>query len=203
VRALYVTDRAAIGDERFRAILESLAGASGLRVQLRERGVPDHEILCQARGARQALGPSVPLYVSRRFDIALAAGADGVHLPADGLPIDAVRRGTPRGFRIGISTHAASEAVEAIGAGADLVVIGPIFDTPSKRAYGPPLGPGALSALPPLSDHAAEIYAIGGIDERNLPQLDAYRDRISGFAAIRMFQDAADARAVLERLVAR
>jgi thiamine-phosphate pyrophosphorylase len=203
MKALYVTDRAAVGEERFRAILDRLAGASEVSVQLRELGTTDVEVLRQARAARRILGRSVRLYVHRRFDIALAAEADGVHLPASGLPCEAVRRRTPRGFRIGVSTHAAPEATRAIAAGADLVVIGPIFDTPSKRAYGPPLGPGALAGLPGLSEHAAELYAIGGIDEERLPQLEPYRDRISGVAAIRMFQEARDPRAAAERLAAR
>ena len=203
MKALYVTDREAVGEMRFRAVLDRLAAAPELSVQLRERETTDMEVLRQARAARRVLGPGVPLYVHRRFDIALAARADGVHLPASGLPCEAVRRKTPRGFRIGVSTHAASEAAGAIAAGADLVVIGPIFETPSKRAYGPPLGPGALAGLPRLSEHGAEIYAIGGIDEERLPELEPYRDRICGVAAIRMFQEASDARETVERLAAR
>lgn len=203
MKALYVTDRAAIGDEHFHATLKSLAGAPGVSVQLRERGTPDRQVLDEAREARRILGSPVLLYVNRRFDIALAAAADGVHLPSRGLPVERVRRRTPRGFRVGASTHAAREAADAIAAGADLVVIGPIFDTPSKRVYGPPLGVEVLGRLPLLSDHAAEVYAIGGMDEAVLPQLEPYRERITGIAGIRMFQEAADAGAILERLASR
>ena len=92
-----------------------------------------------------------------------------MHLPADGLPLASVRANTPRGFRIGVSTHSSAEAEAAIAGGADLIVIGPVFDTPSKRAYGSPLGSRALADLPGLEEHEAEVFAIGGIDEVRSP----------------------------------
>jgi thiamine-phosphate pyrophosphorylase len=200
MKALYVTDRAAAGDERFQAILSSLAGAPNLSVELREKGPPDRDVLTRARHCRQWLGGGVSLYVNRRFDIAIAAGADGVHLPADGLPVARLRANTPRGFRIGVSTHSPSETRAAIAEGADLVLIGPIFQTPSKQAFGPPLSPEVLAQLPPASEHRAEVLAIGGVDETSLARLEPYRDRISGVAGVRLFQDAADPRAVAERI---
>jgi len=106
MKALYVTDREAIGDARFAQVLESLAGAP-VSVALREKSGTDREKLGVARAARQRLGPGVPVYVHRRFDLALAAGADGVHLPASGLPLARVRACAPRGFRVGVSTHSA------------------------------------------------------------------------------------------------
>jgi thiamine-phosphate pyrophosphorylase len=202
MKMLYVTDRAAIGNTAFARTLEALAGVPGLLVQLREKGTPDREALERARAARETLGPDV-LFVNGRFDVALAAGAAGVHLPADGLPLSRVRSHTPRGFRVGVSTHAPEEAREAIAAGADLVVIGPIFDTPSKRAYGAPLGTRALEALPPLEAHGAAVFVIGGIDESRLTDLEPYANRISGIAAVRLFQEAGDPRAVAERIAER
>lgn len=202
MKVLYVTDRSAVGDRRWLAILDALAGAP-ISVELREKEAGDLEVLGLARAARERLGREVPLSVNRRFDIALAAGADGVHLPADGLPLARVRLHTPRDFRVGVSTHGPEEASAAIDGGADAVVIGPIFDTPSKRAYGPPLGPAALARLPEARSHSCEVYAIGGIEEHNLAALDPYRGRISGIAAVRLFQEAVDPRAVAERLAAR
>jgi len=202
MKILYVTDRPAVGDRRFFEILEELAGTP-VSVELRERDATDRQTLLLAREAKARLGARVRLTVNRRFDVALAAGADGVHLPADGFPLSRIRARTPRGFRIGASTHAPEEARAAIDAGADAVVIGPIFDTPSKRAYGPPLGPEALGRLPELRVHACEVYAIGGVAEGNLGSLDPYRDRISGVAAIRLIQESPDPRGVVERLAGR
>ncbi len=173
-----------------------------LTVELREKGSTDREAVSWAIEAREALGPSVPVLVNRRFDVALAAGAAGVHLPADGLPVADVRALTPRGFRVGVSTHSPEEATAALDAGADIVVIGPMFDTPSKRRFGDPLGVEALGRLPLRSSHRAEVYAIGGIDEAALDRLAPYRDRIGGVAAIRLFQEAADPRAALSRITA-
>jgi len=201
VKSLYVTDRAAGGSERLEEVLALLAGSEGLSVQLRERDCTDSELLSRASRARQILG-STPLSINRRFDVALACGAEGVHLPASGLPAQRVKANTPRGFRVGVSTHSAAEAAAAIEGGADVVVLGPIFDTPSKRAYGKPLGPEALAELPPSSSHEAEVYAIGGMNLENVAQLLPFRDRIAGVAAVRLFQEAGDPRAFLRSLAA-
>jgi len=200
VKILYVTDRKAIGNERFERLLETLRGAPQLIVQLRENEATDRERLQWAELARARLLPEVPLFVNRRLDIALTAGADGVHLPADGLPLSRVRADAPRSLRVGASTHSAAEALHALEDGADLVVIGPIFETPSKAAFGPPLGPAALAPLAPREAHGAEVFAIGGMNEQRLPELDAYRDRLAGVAGIRLIQEAADPRGVVERI---
>jgi thiamine-phosphate pyrophosphorylase len=199
MKALYVTDRTAAGDARVEATLAALSGPD-LSVQLREKETPDREYLRRAEIARRTLSPDVPLFVNRRFDIALAAGADGVHLPATGLPVSRVRAGTPRGFRIGVSTHSPEEARRAIEAGVDVVLIGPIFATPSKAAFGPPLGAEVLGQLPPRSEHGAQVFAIGGIREENLDGLEPWRDRIAGVAGIRLFQDSDDPGGVARRI---
>ena len=203
MKSLYVTDLQAIGRQRLAATLEALHGATGLAVQLRERYATDRDCLSLAHLAREKLGPEVPLYVNRRFDIALAAYAHGVHLPAGGLPLGRVRANTPRGFRVGVSTHAVTEALGAIEDGADLVLLGPIFDTPSKREYGPPLLPHALAELPPTAGHQAEVFVIGGIRDERLDELEPYRERFSGVAGIRLFQEARDPRAVAEGIARR
>lgn len=202
MKLLYVTDRVAIGAARFERILDALSGAPGLLVQLREKNETDPNLLTLARTARAKLGDRVPLFVNRRFDVALVAGADGVHLPADGLPVSRVRAGTHRGFRIGVSTHSAAEAARAIDEGADLIVLGPVFETPSKRAFGPPLGVEVFAGLPRLESHGADVFAIGGIDDSRIPELAPFADRVSGVAGIRIIQNAPDPRAVLERIAA-
>jgi thiamine-phosphate pyrophosphorylase len=203
VRLLYVTDRGAIGDERFEWVLAALAGSPDVSVSLRERGTSDRETLDVAGRARRALGASVPLFLHRRLDLALAAGAVGVQLPEDGLPLARARSAAPRGLRVGVSTHSPDAAAAAIEGGADRVLLGPVFETPSKAAFGAPLGPRALRSLPRLSEHGCEVFVIGGIDEHRLDELEPWRDRISGVAAIRMVQEAPDPRAVAARIAAR
>jgi thiamine-phosphate pyrophosphorylase len=192
MKLLYVTDRAAVGEQRFRTILERLTARPPSTLELRERTMPDRELAALARSVRALFPPPTILFVNRRFDVALACGADGVHLPSDGLPLEAVRQAVPRGFRIGVSTHSPEEARMGIETGADLVVLGPIFDTPSKRGFGPPLGPAVFGKLPPAAETGVPVYAIGGIDARTVPRLLPFTSRITGVAAIRWVQEAAD-----------
>ena len=112
MRLLYVTDRGAVGDERFRRLLSQLADAPGLSVSLRERGASDRAVLELAIAARDMLGPRVSLFLHRRLDIAFAARADGVQLPENGLPLARVRAAAPRPLRVGISTHSAAGGPE-------------------------------------------------------------------------------------------
>ena len=131
-------------------------------------------------------GTETRLLVNDRADIARAAGADGVHLTARSLEASIVRRAFGPEFLIGVSTHTLSEASAARDHGADFAVYGPVFDTPSKRAYGPPAGLESLrevvQALSPFP-----LVALGGITRDNASAaLDA---GASGVAAIRLFAD--------------
>ena len=200
MKAIYVTDRAALPKGRFEEVLEGLRGSPDLSVQLREKEMADGAYLKLAMRCREILR-STPLLVNGRFDVALAAGAAGVQLPESGLPVSRVRAHTPRGFRLGVSTHSAGDAGRLIEEGADVVLIGPIFQTPSKT--GRPLGPSALGGLPPRASHSTDVYAIGGITEQNLEELEPYRDRIAGIAAIRLFQESDDPRGAAERIALR
>jgi thiamine-phosphate pyrophosphorylase len=200
VKAFYVTDRAALPEGRLEELLGALQGSPDLSVQLREKAIPDSAYLELAARCEEILGRSTALFVNGRFDVALAAGATGVHLPEAGLPLERVRSHTPRGFRLGVSTHSAAGAVRMLAGDADLVFVGPVFETPSKDR---PLGPSVLAELPPRSSHVADVYAIGGITEDNLDALEPYRDRISGVAAIRLFQESPDPAAAARRIASR
>ncbi|MEJ7597792.1 MAG: thiamine phosphate synthase [Kofleriaceae bacterium] len=124
-----------------------------LVVQVREKDLDGGALLALVRAAC-ATGARV--LVNDRLDVALAAGADGVHLPERGMPIADARALAPH-LVIGVSTH----SIDAVAAatGADLIVLGPIWDTPGKSS---PLGPEALTAARAVT--AARLVAIGGID---------------------------------------
>jgi thiamine-phosphate pyrophosphorylase len=198
VKAVYVTDREAMREGRLEELLAALRGSPDLSVQLREKTISDGAYLELALRCGEILGPSTPLFVNGRFDVGLAAGAAGVHLPETGLPLERVRAQTPRGFRLGVSTHSPEGAARVLEEGADLVFVGPIFQTPSKPSR--PLGPSALGDLPPRASHAADVYAIGGMTEENLDALEPWRDRISGIAAIRLFQESPEPAATARRI---
>ncbi len=131
-------------------------------VQLREKDLDSRELLRQAYKMRELTNKySAKLFINDRFDIALAVGADGVHLTQAGIPVDAVRKTVRNKLVIGVSTHSLKEAREAEKGGADFVTFGPVFRTGSKVKYGPPVG---LDALKQVSSRLRiPVFALGGI----------------------------------------
>jgi len=162
VRVVLITDRHAMGDVGAavaRAVAALPAGAA--LVQVREKDLDGGPLLALVRAA-MAAAAGAPVMVNDRLDVALAAGAAGVHLPEHGLAIAEARALAPPGFLIGCSRHTVQAAVAAASAGADLVQLGPIFDTPGK---GPPLGVAALrDARAALPAHV-RLVAVGGISD--------------------------------------
>jgi thiamine-phosphate pyrophosphorylase len=182
----YITDRTALATEplehRISAAVEAGVGA----IQIREKDLPPQGLLAFARAAaRKARGSKSRILVNDRLDVALASGADGVHLGTQSMPLAAARRTAPKGFLIGASCHSLDQALAADGAGSDYILLGPIFATPSKALYGPPLGLKALAAV--SSQVKTPVIALGGITaERVRACLD---HGASGIAAIRLFQE--------------
>ena len=121
--------------------------------------------------------------VNDSIDIALLAGADGVHLGQDDIPIIEARKITPPGFLIGISTHSLEQALEAERLGADYIGSGPVFATPTKEDYVP-IGPETVKRV--LQSVHIPVVAIGGLNMDNLPELRAVGAK--NFAMVRAFQ---------------
>lgn len=160
--ALYlVTDRRIARRPLAEAVEECLE--AGLRaVQLREKDLPVRELLTLAGSLREATRRhGASLLINDRADVALATGADGVQRTHASLPVAALRRIGPPAFLIGASVHSEAEAREAATEGADFLVFGPVYDTPSKRQYGSPQGLTALGRLVMTVDRP--VLAIGGI----------------------------------------
>ncbi len=169
--------------------------AARVAVQLREKDLQGGALFALARELRAVTRDhGARLLVSDRLDIALAAEADGVHLPANGLPPDAARRLLAAVGLIGVSTHSAAEVAAARVKGADFVLLGPIYDTPSKRRYGAPLG------LTPLASAAAAaglpVFAIGGITPERVAEVRAAGAH--GVACIGAVMSAADPAAAVD-----
>jgi thiamine-phosphate pyrophosphorylase len=166
----------------------SRAVSSGINlIQLREKNLPARVLYELSAQAAAITGrSSTRLLVNDRADIARAAACDGVHLTAGSLEAGVVRKTFGPDFLIGASTHSIEEARSARDGGASFAVFGPVFNTPSKRAYGPPLGLDMLqAAVRELSPFP--IIAIGGINHDNAQQV--LRTGASGIAAIRLFND--------------
>ncbi len=170
-RLYLITDRKLFRDDGafFGAVEQALAG--GLRaVQLREKDLPERELLDMAYRMRELTGRyNARLFVNDRLDIALAVEADGVHLGGSSLPAGAARRVAGEKFLIGISTHGVEEAEEAQREGADFVTVGPVYETPSKMRYGRPLGPEVLKNVKEKT--SVPIFAIGGIKQERVGEV--------------------------------
>lgn len=156
-----VTDRSRVRGS-LEEVVEACLGAGLKAVQLREKDMAVRDLLSMAQRLREATRHAgAKLFVNDRTDVALAVGADGVQRTGVSLPVAVLRSICPPGFTIGASVHSTAEARMAEPEGADFLIFGPIFDTPSKRQYGPPQG---LSAL----EHVASavrlpVLAVGGI----------------------------------------
>ena len=184
-RLMLIVDTADVTQRRA-AIEAALAGGVDT-VQLRDRRAPGGPLLAAARVLRAlTYNHEAALLVNDRIDVAIAADADGVHLPAAAVPTATARRLLGPKAWIGRSTHAAAEAATAAADGADYVVLGPIFATPSKEPFGPPLGISALTAVATT----APLIAIGGITPEHVAALRTAGAH--GVAVIRAILDSSD-----------
>ncbi|MGO8788693.1 MAG: thiamine phosphate synthase [Terriglobia bacterium] len=183
----YITDRAQIKSQ---TLDERIAGAIGAGVdwvQVREKDLPARGLLTLAESAAERarrLGHTQVL-VNDRLDVALAANAHGVHLGTRSMPAELVRRIVPQAFVVGVSCHSLEESLAAQAVGADYILLGPIFATPSKLSYGPPLGIDKLREV--TSQITIPVFALGGItvDRAAL----CLQNGAAGIAGIRIFQD--------------
>ena len=143
------------------------------------------------------------LIVNDRVDVALAVGADAVQRTSTSLPIEDIRAIADKRLRIGVSVHSLEEAVEAELKGADWVVFGPVYDTPSKRAYGPPQGVARLERV--AATVRLPVIAIGGINPERVREVQQGGARgVAVISAILAAESPGDAtRRFLEALAGR
>lgn len=157
-----VTNRHQTNHRPLLEVLKDALQAGVQLIQLRERDLDTRRLLSLATevlALTRAHGAS--LLINDRVDIVKAIDADGVHLRADSLPIQVARRILGPRALIGVSTHSVEAAEASEAEGADFGVFGPIYDTPSKRSFGPPIG---LHALQEVHRRChIPIFAIGGM----------------------------------------
>jgi thiamine-phosphate pyrophosphorylase len=153
------------------------AGLPAVEVREKDLGPRDLATLCRAL---RALRPVPFLIVNDRIDVALATGAPGVQRTHASLSVEELRLAADKRVRVGASVHGLDEAVEAARQGAEWLFFGPVYDTPSKRAYGPPQGLAALERVTGAVD--IPVVAIGGITPERVA--DVRRAGAHGVAVI-------------------
>lgn len=195
-----VTDSSqSLGRSNYDVLEGLIAGGAGI-VQLRDKNSNKKELHLMARRFRERTEQAgMLLIINDHIDIALAVGADGVHLGQDDLPLDAARAIAPD-LLIGISTHSLEQALEAQQGGADYINIGPIFPTGTKETPMAPLGPEAISGIRP---HLAIPFTVmGGINRGNIALvLEAGARRVAVVTAVTKARDVAEEVRHLRRLI--
>ena len=176
-----ITDRTQTKGRDLLWLIEQALDAGVKAIQLREKDLAGRDLFLLAKKASQLCrnyGSS--LFVNDRLDIALAVNAAGVQLGNASVPIALARQLLGAQKMIGVSTHSFNEAMEAQRQGADFVLFGPVYFTPSKAAYGAPQGLDKLKEI--VGKISLPVYAVGGIKLENI--LDLRSMGVSGVALI-------------------
>lgn len=168
-RLYLITDRHQTNGRPLTDVVAAALRGGVRAVQLREKDLPENELFELALSLRRLTADfGAQLLINRRLDICLAAGADGVHLGIDGPSPAELRSSHGEELLIGYSSHGVAEALSAEAAGASFVTFGPVYPTPSKAAYGAPLGPDRLKeACRRLS---IPVFALGGVKQANIAE---------------------------------
>lgn len=194
-----ITDRRLFTDRDLEALLETLFSgvpAGTLAIQVREKDLPARPLFELTRRIIAVARPyDVPVLVNDRLDVAMAAKADGIHLPVSGLPPTKVR--AIFSGLVGVSCHSMSDVLSLSPSLVDFATIGPVFETPSKRAYGPPIG---LKVVTEAAKHSkVPLFGIGGITPQNAQLLRG--TGVRGVAAISAVWTAQDPAKVIREVL--
>ena len=199
-RLYLVTDRQqTLGRPLTPLVAQALAAGVGA-VQLREKDLDSRALLSLAQDMRALTTErQVRLLINDRIDVAMALDADGVHLRSDSMPVSVARRLLGPTRLIGVSAHSVAAVLDAEFQGADFAVLGPIYATPSKQPYGPPIGLHVLAEA--VRRASIPIFAIGGVAAQRVP--DVQQAGAFGVAVISAILGAEDVPAATRLLVER
>jgi len=191
-----ITDRHQCGGSELEAVVEAAIEGGVNVVQLREKDLPAGELFSLGMRLRAVTRGKALLLINDRVDVAQACGADGVHLPENGLPTSIARWVMGRNALVGRSAHAVEAAVQAGRDGVDLVQLGTIFDSPSKPD-STPAGPELLREV--ADAVSVPVLAVGGVTPENAAE--AIAAGASGVAVISAICGADDPKAAAKALV--
>src|SRR5262245_8333468 len=197
-RLLVVTDRHQTNGRPLVSLLQRVLTAAEPVIQIRERDLSARELVALAREVQGVtVSHRSQLLINDRIDVALALEGAGVHLRSNSLPVSVGRRLLGADQLLGISAHAVEEAVQGESEGADYIILGPIYETPSKQMFGPPLGIRTLEKACRLV--SIPVIGIGGVTAaraREMRKVGAF-----GVAVITAILSAADVESATRELL--
>jgi thiamine-phosphate pyrophosphorylase len=199
LRLIVITDAQLAAPRTVLHIVEAALHAGAPAVQLRDKSASARDLAETGRAlltltrAADAL-----LFINDRLDVALAVGADGVHVGPDDLPVEAVRRCAPEGFLVGSSTDEPRIARELVRGGADYIGCGAVWPTETKRNAGASIGLPGLQHVVESVD--VPVVAIGGIDGARAAEI-ATHTNAAGVAVVGAVMAARDVKATVEELL--
>ncbi len=165
-----ITDRKQTVGKPLGDVIESSLKGGIKAVQLREKELDDRELFTIAKRLKTLTHRfGAKLFINDRLDIALAVDADGLHLGQESVSPKVARKQFGENKLIGVSAHSLDEALRAADDGADFITIGPIYDTPSKRRYGKPIGLNELERV--AKKLKIPAFAIGGIKKKKVGEV--------------------------------
>lgn len=169
-KLMLVTDRRATGGRPLLELVGQAVAGGVDAVQLREKDLTARALMELGSGLRPVCRQNgAKFLINDRGDLARILEADGVHLTSRSYSPEDARRLLGDEALVGVSTHSLEEAYQAKRAGADYVLFGPVFATPSKLSYGPPQGIKALAQV--IAGVSLPVFAIGGINEDNMGEV--------------------------------
>ena len=179
---------------------EAVAGGADV-IQLRDKTMDSASMYAAAKEIAEICRGKALFFVNDRLDVALAAGADGVHVGQSDLPLTAVRRIVPQDFLVGVSVGSVEEALAAEADGADYVAVSPVFSTASKSDAGK--GHGLDTARAICSAVSVPVVGIGGLNRENIPEVIAAGiDGIAVISAVVSQEDISASAAELSAIIA-
>ena len=195
-----VTDRNQTGGRDLLWVLEQALDGGVKAIQLREKDLSGRDLFSLAeRSHKLCQAYDAALFINDRVDVAMAVDAAGVQLSQASLPIVTAKALLGPQKIIGVSTHSLQETKEAEQAGADFILFGPVYFTPSKAAYGAPQGLPALKTI--VDNISLPVYAIGGIKLENIDSTKKLGVR--GVALISAIMSADSPKGAAERMLRR
>jgi thiamine-phosphate pyrophosphorylase len=197
-RLLVVTDRQQTTGRPLVSLLQRILTVAEPAIQIRERDLSARELVALVREVQaMTVSHRSQLLINDRIDVAMALEGVGVHLRSNSLPVSVARRLLGAERLLGTSAHAVEEAVQGESQGADYIILGPIYETPSKQLFGPPLGIRTLEKACRLV--SIPVIGIGGVTAARAHEMR--RAGAFGVAVITAILSAADVESATRELL--